>query len=417
MNRSLSNRQIQLWRLAIYFIFALPGFAIASWVSRTPAIRDTLGATTSQMGWIIFGLAVGSIIGLLCASHLIAYKGGRFVMTASLAVSSVGLVVVGLGGSWLASGAWVFVGLAIFGFGNGICDVAMNVEGTAVERAAQKSLLTGFHASFSLGTLIGAMGGSAAIKLGLSVTIHLVLAVAVIILAMILLYRLVPAGTGKETGGDSNDPPMSARERMAVWKERRTILLGIIVLGMSFAEGSASDWLPLIVVDGFHTTPAMGSLAFGLFVGAMTISRAAGGILLDRFGRVFVLRASALFAIVGLLIVIWGQNFVMASVGIVLWGFGAAFGFPVGLSAAGDDPRGVAARVGAVSTAGYLAFLVGPPFLGIIGESIGLLRALIFVLIAVTVAALLSQAAKPIGQDGVSPRRKDAQAPNEISNT
>lgn len=398
MTHSLSSRQIQLWRIAIYFIFALPGFAIASWVSRTPTIRDALGATTAQMGWIIFGLAAGSIIGLLCASHLIAHKGGRFVMVAGLAVSSIGLVIVGMGGSWLTNGITVFLGLAVFGFGNGICDVAMNVEGTAVERAAQKSLLTGFHATFSVGTLLGAMAGAAAIKAGISVHMHMALSVLVIVPSILYLYRLVPAGTGKESSGDSIDPPMSARERLAIWKERRTVLIGIIVLGMAFAEGSANDWLPLVIVDGYKVSPAMGSFAFGVFVAAMTVCRAAGGMLLDRFGRVVVLRASALFAISGLLIVILGQSYTVAIVGIVLWGFGAACGFPVGLSAAGDDPRGVAARVGAVSTVGYLAFLVGPPILGIIGESVGLLRALTVVLIAVTIAGLLSQEAKPIGK-------------------
>lgn len=397
MNQALNSHQTHLWRIAIYFFFALPGYSMASWVSRTPTIRDALGATTSQMGWIIFGLALGSIIGLLSASHLIALKGGRFVMAAGLAVSTIGLVFVGIGGSWLINGITVFLGLAVFGFGNGICDVAMNVEGTAVEKAVQKSLLTGYHAAFSVGTLLGAVAGSAAIKAGIPVTVHMGLVVAVILLSVIFLVRLVPAGTGKETGNDSNDPPMSARERMAVWKEPRTLLIGIIVLGMAFAEGSANDWLPLVMVDGYKVTPAMGSFAFGLFVAAMTIGRAAGGMLLDRFGRVVILRGSALFAIAGLLIVIFGHSYAFATVGIVLWGLGAAFGFPVGLSAAGDDPRGVAARVGAVSTAGYLAFLVGPPFLGVIGESVGLLRALIVVLIAVTIAGLLAQAAKPLG--------------------
>ncbi|RKP53119.1 MFS transporter [Cohnella endophytica] len=398
MNNSLNIHKIHLWKIAIYFFFALPGFAIASWVSRTPTIRDALGATTAQMGWIIFGMAVGSIVGLLGASHLIAHKGGRFVMVTGMAVSSVGLVIVGMGGTWLINGVAVFAGLAVFGFGNGICDVAMNVEGTAVERATRKSLLTGFHAAFSVGTLLGALAGAAAIKAGMSVVVHLALVVAVIVVSVIYLYRLVPAGTGKETGENSNVSPMTARERMAVWKERRTVLIGIIVLGMAFAEGSANDWLPLVIVDGYKVTPATGSFAFGLFVAAMTIGRAAGGILLDRLGRVVVLRASALSAIAGLLIVIWGQSYAVAIVGIVLWGLGAAFGFPVGLSAAGDDPRGVAARVGAVSTAGYLAFLVGPPVLGIIGESVGLLRALIVVLIGVTIAGLLSQEAKPIGE-------------------
>ncbi|GIP26235.1 MFS transporter [Paenibacillus sp. J23TS9] len=396
MNHALTTRQIYLWRIAIYFIFALPGFAIASWVSRTPTIRDALEASTAQMGWIIFGLAVGSIVGLLNASHLIAHKGGRYVMVVGLIVSSIGLIIVGFGGSWLTSRIVVFLGLAVFGFGNGICDVAMNVEGTAVERAAKKSLLTGFHAAFSVGTLLGAMAGSAAIKIGMSVPAHLVLAVLAILIFSFFFCRLVPAGTGKETDGSSTDQPMSAKERMAVWKERRTVLVGMIVLGMAFAEGSANDWLPLAMVDGYQVTPATGSFAFGLFVAAMTICRAAGGFFLDRFGRVIVLRASALFAIVGLLLVILGQNYTFAIVGVILWGFGAAFGFPVGLSAAGDDPRGVAARVGAVSTAGYLAFLVGPPVLGIIGQSVGLLRALIVVLIAVSIAGFLSKSASPI---------------------
>ncbi|PFW72002.1 MFS transporter [Priestia aryabhattai] len=398
MNYSLDRQQIKLWHLSIYFIFALPGFSMASWVSRTPTIRDALGASTAQMGWIIFGMAVGSIVGLMSASHLIAHKGGRFAMVTGLVISSIGLMIVGVGGSWIINSIIVFLGLAIFGFGNGICDVAMNVEGTAVEGVTKKSLLTGFHAAFSVGTLLGAIIGSVATKSGVSVPVHITFAAIITVLSIIFLARFVPIGTGKENNDDSNEPPMSARERMAVWKEPRTILISIIVLGMAFAEGSANDWLPLIMVDGYSVTPTMSSFAFGLFVAAMTIGRAIGGLLLDRLGRVLVLRISALLAIVGLLIVIFGGNYKFATIGIVLWGLGAAFGFPVGLSAAGDDPRGVAARVSAVATAGYLAFLVGPPFLGFVGEMIGLLRALIVVLITVTIAGLLSQAAKPIGK-------------------
>ncbi|PFV93177.1 MFS transporter [Priestia megaterium] len=398
MNYSLDRQQIKLWRLSIYFIFALPGFSMASWVSRTPTIRDALVATTAQMGWIIFGMAVGSIVGLMSASHLIAHKGGRFVMVTGLVISSIGLIIVGVGGSWIINSSIVFLGLAIFGFGNGICDVAMNVEGTAVEGVTKKSLLTGFHAAFSVGTLFGAIVGSVATKSGVPVPLHLTFVSVVIVLSIIFLSRFVPLGTGKEDNSDSNGTSMSARERMAVWKEPRTILISIIVLGMAFAEGSANDWLPLIMVDGYNVTPTMGSFAFGLFVAAMTVGRAIGGLLLDRLGRVLVLRISALLAIVGLLIVIFGGSYTFATIGIVLWGLGAAFGFPVGLSAAGDDPRGVAARVSAVATAGYLAFLVGPPFLGFVGEMIGLLRALIVVLITVTIAGLLSQAAKPIGK-------------------
>lgn len=101
-------------------------------------------------------------------------------------------------------------------------------------------------------------------------------------------------------------------------------------------------------------------------------------------------------AAVGIVLVIWGPHYGVAAFGVLLWGLGASLGFPVGLSAAGDEPQGAAARVGAVATTGYIAFLVGPPALGFLGESFGLLHAMIAVLIGVIIAGLLSNAAKPI---------------------
>jgi predicted MFS family arabinose efflux permease len=229
------------------------------------------------------------------------------------------------------------------------------------------------------------------------VLVHLGAIAVIIVGLMIYLRRFVPHGTGMEDKAESNTAEAKPGDRLAVWKEPRTLLLGVIILGMTFAEGSANDWLPLIMVDGYDTSATTGTFVFGLFVAAMTIVRASGGILLDKFGRVTMLRASALSAIAGLLIVILGHNYIIASIGVVLWGFGAAFGFPVALSAAGDNPQGVAARVAAVATAGYLAFLVGPPLLGMMGDSVGLRLALIVVLVGVVLAGLMSQAAKPIG--------------------
>ncbi|MCJ7843549.1 MFS transporter [Lederbergia sp. NSJ-179] len=396
MGYAFTSRQIYLWRLAIYFYFGLSGFAMASWVAQTPNIRDALGVSTAQMGWIIFGLSAGSIMGLLCASHFIARWGGRVIMLTGLGCSSIGLVVVGLGSSWLNNGIIVFIGLSLFGFGIGICDVAMNVEGTTIEHTIKKSILTSFHAVYSLGTFFGAIMGSLANKLHLSVMTHLSVIAIIVFVLIVYFFRFVPAGTGQDQNSDSNDPPMTTKERLAVWKEQRTVLIGIIVLGMAFAEGSAGDWLPLVMVDGYEKTPAQASFMYGLFVATMTISRGVGDLLLDRFGRVAILRVSAISAAVGLMIVIFSGNYYAAAIGIVFWGFGSAYGFPVGLSAAGDDPRGVAARVGAVTTVGYLAFLVGPPVLGAIAESTTLLKSLIFVLIGVTIAGLLSHAAKPM---------------------
>lgn len=285
----------------------------------------------------------------------------------------------------------------LFGFGNSICDVAMNVEGTMIEQAVRKSLMTGFHAAFSVGTSIGAILGWLALKASLPVFVHLGVVGVLAAFLIIILSRFVPHGSGKETPGENGEPVPTTKDRMAVWREPRTIMLGVIILGMTFAEGSANDWLPLIMVDGYDTTPTNGTIGYGSFVAAMTIVRAAGGMLLDRFGRVIILRLSAIFAFVGLLIVILAHHYVIGIIGVVLWG-GASFGFPVALSAAGDNPKNVAARVSAVATAGYTAFLVGPPLLGMIGNSVGLRLALIAVLVGVTASGLFSKAAKPIDE-------------------
>ncbi|WP_136604478.1 MFS transporter [Paenibacillus dokdonensis] len=392
-------RDPKVVRNILFMLFGLPGVAFASWVSRTPMVRDNLGASTAEMGIIIFGLAAGSILGLLSTSHIIARTGARFVILGSTLLILVGFVIVSIGAA-ISSGTVVFGGLAIFGCGYGAAEVALNVEGAAVERRLNKTLLPAFHGSFSAGTFAGAAIGSGAAAANIPIAVHFGALAVLIAAATVYFYRLLPKDTGKEIVDDSAGSKSLILQQLAVWKERRVLFLGIIVLGMAFAEGSANDWLPLTMVDGYHVDSLTGSYIYGLFVGAMTIGRFTGGYILDKFGRVPVLRGSAILGGIGILLVIYGQHYIVATMGVLLWGLGASLGFPVGLSAAGDEPRGAAARVGAVATAGYLAFLVGPPGLGLLGEHVGLLKAMIAVLIGVVIAGCLSYIAKPMKSKG-----------------
>ncbi|MMZ60843.1 Inner membrane protein YbjJ [compost metagenome] len=308
----------------------------------------------------------------------------------------IGFVIVGLGTAFSLTSI-VFAGLVIFGGGYGTAEVALNVEGSAVENQLQKTLLPAFHGSFSMGTLVGAVIGSGAAALHIPVVVHFGAMAAMIAVVTFYFYRFLPHDTGIEKEVPTQKVGSNLKAQLAVWKERRILLIGIIVLGMAFAEGSANDWLPLTMVDGYGVDSLIGSYMYGLFVAAMTIGRFTGGFILDKYGRVPVLKGSAVLAAIGIILVIWGQHYLIAGVGVVLWGLGASLGFPVGLSAAGDDPRGAAIRVGAVATIGYIAFLVGPPSLGFLGEHVGLLHALIVVLVGVIVAGLISGAAQPIG--------------------
>lgn len=401
----LTRRQVVSWRNAVFLIFAMPGVAIASWVSRLPAVRDALEIGPAQVGLLIFGMAAGSILGLVVSSHLIARIGARTAITAGLTATAVGLAIAGVGGT-TPNFIIAFAGLLIFGAASGITDVAMNVSGAANERALQRSIMPIFHAFFSFGTMVGAGLGALAELAGLPIVIHLALVAVAIVAVAFGATRFVQPETVIEANGEpvaSDDSSMGWRGRLGIWKDPRTLLIGVIVLAAAFAEGSANDWLAIAMVDGHDVSNANGALVFGIFVTAMTVGRLAGVFLLDRFGRVAVLRASFLLASIGLVIVIFVPIPLIAVAGAVLWGLGAALGFPVGMSAAADDPRTAAARVSAVATIGYFAFLVGPPVIGLLGQYVGVLDALLVVLVLCAIGAVVAGAAREPSREASAP--------------
>jgi fucose permease len=395
-----THSQLGRWRNAVFIIFTVNGFGMATWISRTPAIRDSLDVGTGQMGFLILGVSAGSIVGLLLSSHLLHWLGTKRAIVGSLTLAAVGLALIGVGADALHSYAFSFAGLALYGFGTGLCDVAMNVEGAAAERAAKRNLMPMFHAFFSLGTVGGAGVGAVAAYAGVPVMTHLgIVAVVLLASAFLSVRALLGDRVQQHPGtGNADESERSAfASRMAIWLEPRTLLIGLIVLGMAFTEGSANDWLALAMVDERDVSYAGGALLFGIFTGAMTVGRVSGGPLLDRFGRVAILRASSALAVVGLLIVIFFDQPVLMIGGIILWGLGASLGFPIGMSAAADDPAKAAARVSAVATIGYLAFLAGPPLIGVLGEAVGLLNALLIVVVLILLAGSVSFAAREPG--------------------
>jgi MFS family permease len=393
---TLPRKTVVAWRNAVFAVFALNGLGLSSWMARVPVIRDALGATTAQMGWIVFSIAVGSILGLTFASHVLARIGSRVTITGCLVLGASGLAVIGLGSSGAAHVVLVVAGLAMLGAAMGMCDVAMNVEGAAVEQELGRTVMPLFHAAFSGGTILGAGIGALSEYADVPTLAHFIAIAVVLVVGIFVCARFLHLdAVGAEAVADGTaEPQPDWRARLAIWTDRRTLLIGLIVLGMAFAEGSANDWLALATVDGHHVANSTGAVVYGIFVTAMTFARIVGVRVLDRFGRVPVLRGSALLAAAGLVGVIFIPQVWLASVAVVAWGFGSALGFPVGMSAAADDSRTAAARVSVVATIGYLAFLVGPPSIGILGGSVGLLRALLLVLVLVAVAGLASPAAR-----------------------
>jgi MFS family permease len=139
----------------------------------------------------------------------------------------------------------------------------------------------------------------------------------------------------------------------------------------------------------------MGVVALAVFLSFMTAGRILGTGLLDRYGRVPVLRVLFIAAIVGCVLVVFG-NVWIAFIGCAIWGVGASLGFPVGMSAAADDPRRAPLRLSVVSTIGYTAFLAGPPLLGFLGNEFGVLNSLLVVGAVSVLALAVVPATRPL---------------------
>lgn len=357
-----------------------------------------LGTDDFGIGVLLLTLGAGSLIGLSLANIIVVRWGARRGLFGTIVTFSVGVVIIGLGVQFFESYTVTAVGLAIMGMGMSATDVMINVEAAAVEQSFGKTLMPLFHAFFSLGTVAGAGIGVAMAAWQVGVAWHLWGMGLIVLIAGLVSLGYVP----RHEPLPASDQPVAAtrRERMAaglaVWKEPRIYAIGIIMLGMAFAEGSANDWLTIAVVDGHSQTEAMGAIALTVFSIAMTVFRVLGGPLVDRFGRVWTLRILAVAAAAGLSLFILAPNLPLAFVGVALWGAGASLGFPIGMSAAADDPAKAAASVSAAATIGYVAFLCGPPVLGWVSHQIGILPTLWIIVGLIVLSGFASGAAKPI---------------------
>ena len=377
-------------RNAVAVVFILNGFCFASFVSRVPDIRSTLDLSNGRLGLLLLAISAGSVLALPSAGRLIDRVGPAGAVRLGAASCAFGMTL-----ATLSIGVWetmpmAAVGLFFYGVGTGVWDVAMNVDGAAVERHLGRTVMPRFHAGFSFGTIAGSGIGVPMAALHVPIEVHVSAVVLLSFGAVVVAARyFLPPPPAEETAA----PARSA------WLEPRTLAIGVMVLAFALTEGSANDWLALALVDGYDAAHWVGVAGFSLFVTAMTAGRLVGSAALDRFGRAPVLWATTATALSGVLLVVYGHWAPVVVLGIVLWGLGASLGFPVGMSAAADDPVRAAARVSVVSTIGYAAFLTGPPFLGWLGDHVGTLHSMLTIAVLMGPAAVAVLATRPPARD------------------
>lgn len=395
---SVPTQDVSRARTGNLIVFTAMGVMLATWMSRLPDVKDTLGLTPGALGLLILSMSVGAIVGLPIAGRLLIRFGSRHIVRLGLVLSLPGLLLAAVGVSAHWPLAVIMAGLALVGFGSGIWDVAMNLEGTVIEQALGRSIMPWFHAAFSGGTVAGALITVLMIALDIPLLPHVIgLSIACAIATLWGTAAYLAAKTDSDSGSQA---PKQTENGRSAWMEPRTLLIGVMVLAAAFTEGAANDWMAIAFVDGHDTSTAVGVMGLAVFLIFMTAGRIIGTSILDRYGRVPVLRALFGCALVGSVLVVFGST-PLAFLGAAIWGLGASLGFPVGMSAAADDPRRAAARLSVVATIGYGAFLLGPALIGFVGDYVGVLRALTIVGLVSTLALLVVPAARPLNPDDI----------------
>jgi MFS family permease len=368
-------------RAAVVAIFAANGAMFGNWAVRIPDVKADLDLSEAALGAALLVPAIGSLISMPLAGALSARFGSRPATgVAALAFFAVP-VLLGVAPSL----PWLVPALLLFGLAIGSLDVTMNAQAVTVERAGSRPVMSSFHAAFSGGALLGSLTGALAAAGDVSLALHLG-GTGLVLCA--LTGPLFPAMLREE-------PVDGPRGPLFAWPRGRLLPLALIALAVLLAEGAVGDWSAVYLRQELGAGVGTAGLAFTAFSLTMVAGRLAGDHLVVRWGRVRAVRLSALIALAGGLVVVLVPSIVAAVLGFAAMGIGLACVVPlVFVAAAGDDPDPGPA-LAAVSTPGYVGFLLGPPVIGGLGELVGLGPALALLPLLMAGVAVLAGRTAP----------------------
>ena len=385
MPSSPARPELARWRLAITAAFGLGGITISAWGPRLPAIKASLDVGTATIGLLLAGATVGSILGLLGSTPLMHRLGGRRAVAGAILLIAAAMTLMGVA-LIVGSVPLLAVAFVVTGAGIGTCDVLINVEGAAVERAAGRTLMPGMHAAWSIGAAVGSGIGAACAALGITPAGQFIGEAVFIGAAALAVAAGIPRGQRAPAEQAPRDRGARLRQWLRGWLNLQLLLIGLVMLGVELGEGSANSWLTLAVRNNHGQTAAVAALFFTAFAAAEGLTRIFAGPVVDRLGRVAAIRLTTALGLIGIVTFILAGNRWVVLIGVVLWAVGVSMGFPLGMSAAAESGPDPAARISVVASIGYFANLAGPPAIGGLAQSAGLLNSL-WLIAALFVAA------------------------------
>ncbi|WP_062516958.1 MFS transporter [Demequina gelatinilytica] len=392
---SVDARRVRAARAGVLVLFIGMGIMLGTHVSRVPSIRDALGLTPAGLAALFIIGSVGGLVAFALLGGLVARVGSLALVRLASGATIVGFWSMGYAahlGTSLGFALALFVTLGAFETVNALA----NAEAATVERLVGRSIMSQFHAAFSLALLAGVGMGALYSHAGVAVGVHFAVNVTVIGAAF-LAVAAVAIVDGRPPPADSVESKDGLFVTLKVaGREPRTLALGFILFCAFTVEMGAADWVPLAIVDDFARTEALAAALYAVLVVAQSVIRMMGAPLIDRLGRVTVLRTCAVLVAVGAVIFAFTPAFWGVPLALLVWGCGVSFGYPLAISAAGDDRTHATARVAAVAAFGTIAGLTMPQVIGLIAEHVELRKALLVTVVAAAAMYALAPAARPL---------------------
>jgi predicted MFS family arabinose efflux permease len=344
-------------RLATRLSFLVAGFGIACWAPLVPFAKQRLAVDDGTLGLLLLSIGIGSVAAMLITGPLSSRYGSKPVILAG----GFGLAFILPALTIVATPATTALALLAFGAALGSIDVAMNVHAVEVERAADKPLMSGFHALFSIGGFAGATLMTFLLSLGVTPLEGTLFCSAIMVAAMALAWPRLMTGAQGERGP------------LFVMPHGIVLLLAALAAATFLVEGAILDWSALLVTDDGLVTATKGGVGYMFFAVAMTAGRLVGDRITAHTGDRSTLFWGGTLAIAGFVLLLTASLAAVAMAGFLLIGLGASNIVPVLFRKAGSQKAMPSAlAIGAITTTGYAGILAGPAAIGFVSNAVGL---------------------------------------------
>jgi MFS family permease len=384
IRREVDVSELRQARYAVAAVFCVHGSVAGSFATRVPWIQDHASVSPGQLGLALAFPAIGASLSMPLAARISHRFGSKAALRGLIALFTLTFVLPSLAPNLVALCGALFV----YGATAGMADVAMNALGVEVEQRMGRSILSGLHGMWSVGTLIGSGVGTVAAHLDVSAQLHHAVAAVVLTIAGTTACHWV---LNLQPAEDEVAPPRFALPPRSAW------LIGAVGFCAVFAEGASLDWSAVYLRDVLTTSAGVAAAATTGFALTMAAARIAGDAVVDRWGAVRTVRISGAVATLGGVLVVLAGHPLVAIAGFGLLGLGVAVVVPLAFAAAGRTGPNASQAIAGVATVTYTAGLIAPSIIGGIAQASNLTVSFILVTLLATGIAGFSAVLRPAG--------------------